>query len=179
MSDTWIISDTHFGHANVLNFKDDDGNLIRGARFSSMEEMDEYMVDQWNSVVKDGDKVYHLGDVYFGQGHQILHRLKGQKRLILGNHDNGKDQKLLQHFGKVYVWRMFPEFNILLTHVPVHDNSLQTKTKWNVHGHLHQNLINDARYFNVSVEQINYTPIHIEDVVSRLIKLNGSNQTLD
>jgi len=168
MSDIWVISDTHFGHSNILKFTDTNGNLIRGAKFSSLEEMDEHMIDQWNSTVKDGDKVYHLGDVYFGLGHQVLHRLKGQKRLILGNHDNGKDQKLAQHFSKVQVWRVFPEFNMLLTHVPVHPNSLEYRVEWNVHGHLHQHLVDDNRYFNVSVEQISYTPIHIEDIRSKM-----------
>jgi calcineurin-like phosphoesterase family protein len=168
MSDIWLISDTHWGHANVLKFTDSDGNLIRGSRFSSLEGMDEYMVESWNSVVKDGDKVYNLGDVYFGQGHKVLHRLKGQKRLILGNHDNGKDQHLLNNFGKIQVWRMFNEFNMLLTHVPVHPQSLEHGVKWNIHGHLHQNMVDDDRYFNVSVEQIDYKPIHIEDVVQRM-----------
>jgi len=164
MTDIWIISDTHWGHSNVLTFRDNDGNLIRGSRFSSLKEMDEYMIEQWNSVVKDGDKVYHLGDVYFDQGHNILHKLKGQKRLILGNHDNGKDQQLQKHFGKINLWRMFKEFDMLLTHVPVHPQSLEYGVKWNIHGHLHQNLINDDRYFNASVEQIDYKPVHIEDV---------------
>ena len=58
MSDIWVISDTHFGHSNILKFTDTNGNLIRGAKFSSLEEMDEHMIDQWNSTVKDGDKVY-------------------------------------------------------------------------------------------------------------------------
>jgi len=168
MANIWIVSDTHFGHANILKFVDKDGSLIRGARFSSLEEMDEHLVDQWNSVVKDGDKVYHLGDVYFGQGHRVLHRLKGQKRLILGNHDNGKDQNLIQHFGRIQVWRMFPEHNMLFTHVPVHPNSLEYQVKWNIHGHLHQHLVDDTRYYNVSVEQINYTPIHIEDIKAQM-----------
>jgi len=168
MSDTWVISDCHFGHSNILTFKDDSGNLIRGARFACIEEMDEYIVDQWNSVVKDGDKVYNLGDVYFGQGHQVLHRLKGQKRLILGNHDNGKDQRLLQHFGKIQVWRMFTEFNMVLTHVPVHPDSLGYKVLWNVHGHLHQHIVNDKRYFNASVEHLAYKPIHIEDIKTQM-----------
>ena len=164
MSDIWLVSDTHWGHENVLKFTDRDGKLIRGSKFASVEEMDEHMVERWNSVVKDGDKVYHLGDVYFAQGHRILTRLKGQKRLILGNHDNGKDQNLVRHFGKVVVWRMFTEFDMLLTHVPVHPQSLQYGVKYNIHGHLHQNSVNDDRYYNVSVEQIDYTPVHIEDV---------------
>jgi calcineurin-like phosphoesterase family protein len=161
MSDIWIVSDTHFGHANILKFKDKDDNLIR-PNFSSVEEMDEHMIDSWNSVVKDGDIVYHLGDVYFGDLGQCLNRCRGRKRLILGNHDDGKDPELQRSFGKIMMWRMFPEFGLVLTHVPVHESSLGIKAHKNVHGHLHQNLINDPRYINVSVECINYTPINIE-----------------
>ena len=78
MANIWVVSDCHFGHNNVLKFKDDDGNLIRGSKFSSIEEMDEHLIERWNSVVKAGDKVYNLGDVYFGQGHRVLPRLMGE-----------------------------------------------------------------------------------------------------
>ena len=56
MSDIWVISDTHFGHNNMLKFKDKNGDPIR-PNFSSTEEMDEHMIERWNSVVKDGDIV--------------------------------------------------------------------------------------------------------------------------
>ena len=62
--DIWVISDTHFNHSNILTFSDKVGNPVRA--FSSVEEMNEIMIDRWNSVVKPGDKVYHLGDVLFG-----------------------------------------------------------------------------------------------------------------
>ena len=77
----WVISDTHFGHANILSYSD--------RPFSNVTEMDEYMVTAWNETVKDGDIVYHLGDVYFSSvGAQNLPKLKGRKRLVLGNHDD-------------------------------------------------------------------------------------------
>jgi calcineurin-like phosphoesterase family protein len=161
MSDIWIISDTHFGHANMLRFKDSDGAFVR-SNFDSADHMDEHMIEQWNSVVKDGDIVYHLGDVYFDHGHNALSKLKGRKRLILGNHDNAKSSYLQNNFQKILMWRMFPEFGLLLTHVPVHESSLGFKVNKNVHGHLHQRKIADERYVNVSVECINYTPVHID-----------------
>lgn len=156
--DIWVISDTHFGHANIIGYC--------GRPFSNAVEMDEAMVERWNETVKDGDIVYHLGDVYFGaSGALALPKLKGHKRLIIGNHDNGKDQKLLSAFQKIAAWRMFPEFGLLLTHVPVHEDTLNPeKCPRNVHGHIHERSIEDQRYRCVSVEHTDYAPIHIEEL---------------
>jgi calcineurin-like phosphoesterase family protein len=174
MRDIWLISDTHFGHENILGFRHGgrDGPLIRGSRFSSVEEMDEAMIENWNKTVKPGDKVYHLGDVFFGPKDDFIKkwkRLNGQKRLILGNHDDAKFFAKHELVAKIDVWRIFPEFGVLLTHVPVHETTLyEGRFKGiesiNVHGHLHQNPSPSPMHRCVSVEQIDFTPIHIEDV---------------
>jgi calcineurin-like phosphoesterase family protein len=153
MKDIWVISDTHFGHQNIIRYCN--------RPFADEKEMNEAMIERWNSVVKPGDIVYHLGDVYFGEQGKVLHKLVGRKRLILGNHDLGKDPYIQNNFQKILMWRMFPEFGLLLTHVPVHPNSLFKVSK-NVHGHIHDKNMDDERYINVSVEQIDYTPVHIE-----------------
>lgn len=173
MARIFIISDTHFGHHNILNFTATDGSKIR--TFQDTAHMDEHMVECWNDTVNNDDIIYHLGDVYFGQGHEVLPRLKGRKRLILGNHDNGKDQNLLKHFQKISLWRMFPEYGVLLTHVPAHPSAFEYKNMKNIHGHIHQNTtmtlnedgtqVPDLRYINVSVEKIDYTPVSLESLV--------------
>lgn len=90
MSNIWIISDTHFNHKNILGFTDSEGKKFRGDLFKDVSDMNEQMIYNWNSVIKPEDKVYHLGDVYFGsqpEADAILSRLMGKKRLIVGNHD--------------------------------------------------------------------------------------------
>lgn len=167
----WVTSDTHFNHENIIKYC--------GRPFANAELMNEYMVEMWNSVVKPGDKVYHLGDVYMGGGFdredtlRTLSKLNGHKRLILGNHDNGKDQILQKVFQKIDVWRMFPQFGLLLTHVPVHEQSLfrgptgngkDPKKLKNVHGHIHEKQSPSEDHRCVCVEQIDYTPINIEEL---------------
>ena len=181
MSDIWVISDTHFHHANILNFLDENGELIRGKQFSTVDEMDECMLENWNSVVKPGDKVYHLGDVQMGNKEHFTKfwsRLNGTKRLIVGNHDDIKFMATGDFFKEVYMWRLLSEFGLLLTHAPIHENSLYRYPKkddvnsWdkpkeellNIHGHIHQNPSPEGRYRCVCVEQINYTPINIEEL---------------
>lgn len=176
MSKTFLISDTHFGHANILTFLDEDGKQLRP--FSSVQEMDETMVDNWNKTVSKNDKVYHLGDVLFSNRvlQTILPRLNGTKILIKGNHDNLKPSQYLQFFKDIRAYHVLDKF--VLSHVPIHPDSV-SRWKGNLHGHLHAGvvkkevvvdteigempaLVQDGRYMNLSVECIGYTPMDFE-----------------
>jgi len=160
---TFLISDTHFGHANILTFKNNDGSNLRP--YSSLEEMNETLISNWNSVVSSEDKIYHLGDVLFTKKwlDLILPRLNGTKVLIKGNHDNLKLSQYQQYFKDVRAYHILDKF--LLSHIPIHPESL---SKWdaNIHGHLHNNTLPDDKYLNVSVERINYTPVDFEYIRS-------------
>ena len=169
----WITSDTHFNHKNILNFKDDKGNSVRS--FSSVDEMNETIIERWNEVVKPGDKIYHLGDVFFGNIDWITNnwrRLNGKKRLIVGNHDNITNIVKSGMFEKVQMWRMFEEHNLLFTHVPVSHQSIfhdrvvhKKKPLTNVHGHIHNNDSPNGRYLNVCVEKTDYRPINMNELI--------------
>lgn len=168
MANIFVVSDTHFNHENILNFKDENENLIR--KFHDVHHMNEHMINRWNKTVQPGDKIYHLGDVYFGnqqRADEILSRLNGKKRLIVGNHDTiyGKGNVLQKHFQKIYMWRNFKEFNMVLTHVPIHESSFR-KVDINVCGHIHQQQPPSNKHFCVCVEQshIDYMPREITEV---------------
>jgi calcineurin-like phosphoesterase family protein len=164
MSETFFISDTHFGHTNILEYE-------KEARpFNNITEMNETMITRWNSVVKPMDKVYHIGDFCFGRENiKIAKFLNGQKRLVLGNHDKYPTVEYLQYFLSVHgalFWN-----NCVLTHIPVHPGQLEHRSQYNIHGHLHSKKIqdyrwdwpvDDDRYINVSCEQNNLTPINAE-----------------
>ena len=178
--DIWLISDTHFNHANILKFTDSrTGNLVRPG-FESVSHMNEHMIERWNSVVKQGDIVYHLGDVFFGDKEWFKKnwpRLNGSKRLIVGNHDDIPFLASGGFFKKVLMWRQFTEFDVILSHVPLHEMSSSRgrpdaqKRMVNVHGHIHQNSSPPGLYMNMSVEAIDYTPQNIEDVAAKAKKL--------
>jgi len=157
MAETYIISDTHFGHANSLTFLRDDGTKLRD--FSSVTEMDEYMIHRWNSVVRPEDKVIHLGDVAINRRClKLLSLLNGKKKLIMGNHDIFKLEDYTQYFYDVKAYRVFDGH--VFSHIPVHPSSIE-RWKGNVHGHLHDKKLDDPRYICMSVEQehVNYTPV--------------------
>lgn len=162
MKDIWLISDTHFQHENIIKYC--------ARPFKDSNDMDEYMIERWNHVVKPGDKVYHLGDVFFRDKEKfkkLWPRLNGKKRLIVGNHDDVKWLSNGGFFDKIMMWRWFGE--LLLSHVPVHPQTLSEGRGGfphavNVHGHTHTQGSPDGPYYSVCAELIHYTPIHIDEV---------------
>ena len=158
----WLVSDTHFGHANILTFTTPTGELIRPG-FASVEEMDERMITEWNAVVRPSDHIYHLGDVAMKQQpfNAIMPRLAGKKRLLRGNHDIFHTKIYARYFEEIGASRVFD--GLILTHIPIHPESLGRFTA-NVHGHIHERPSYGKRYLNVSVERTEYRPVSLEEV---------------
>ncbi len=174
----FFISDTHFGHEKCCTtFKRNDGSPLRP--FANAQEMDEEMVRRWNEVVREHDKVYHLGDVVISKKHlSILGRLNGSKRLVRGNHDIFKTKEYMEYFKEVYGIRVLED--LVLTHVPLHPASITERWGTNVHGHLHAHVVErqspyaksamltDPLYASVCVEQIDYRPIELSELRARI-----------
>ena len=165
MNTAYFISDTHFGHANCWKkFKKADGSPLRD--FNSTGAMNEAIISGWNTVVRPQDTVYHLGDVTMGKDLSILARCNGRKILVLGNHDLCSITEYKKYFHRVAGALAYKSW--ILTHFPVHPSSLGTRFTHNIHGHLHDATIPDDRYFNVSVERLDYTPISYEQLKDTL-----------
>lgn len=171
MKNIFFISDTHFGHANTFKlFKREDGTPLR--EFDSIEHMNDTMVERWNSVVGPYDRVYHCGDVVIRKEFlEVLRRCNGKKVLIMGNHDIFGHAAYLEHFEDIRAYKVMPEHGIIASHIPVYGDALSERFGTNIHGHLHANHVmrdgvRDSRYVNVSVEQINYTPVSLDEVLA-------------
>jgi calcineurin-like phosphoesterase family protein len=187
MPATFLISDTHFGHAGVCRFLRNDG-VTKLRPWDTPEEMDEEMVKRWNERVRPRDKVYHLGDVVINRKHlTTLGRLNGDKVLIRGNHDIFKLEDFTPYFRDVRGYHVMN--GMIFSHIPIHEESLG-RFGVNVHGHLHANRVMrrassmmefmergvhswiDPRYHCVCVEQTDFAPILLEDMIER-IKAEG------
>ena len=185
MINTFFTSDHHFGHKNILEYEKD------ARPFTTIEEMNETLIERWNDVVAPKDIVYHLGDFAFGKSNiKIAERLYGKKRLVMGNHDTYPTADYLSYFDKCYGVIFYNR--CILSHSPVHPNGLGSRWMLNLHGHLHSKRVlrlmpkayvypklthimpmteDDPNYFNVSVEQNNLTPIHWDVIAARLKEL--------
>ena len=182
MPSVFLVSDTHFGHAGVCRFTRSDGcTPLRP--WDDAAEMDEAMVAAWNDRVKPNDKVYHLGDVVINRkALKILHRLNGDKVLIKGNHDIFRLDEYTPFFRDIRGSHVMN--GMILTHIPVHETNLY-RFGTNIHGHLHTNRVMmtkhkgaaeeiDPRYFCVCVEQTDFKPIALEEVMKRIKEQGGT-----
>lgn len=137
---TYITSDLHFGHKNIMKFCPD----TRG-HFTDAEQMNELMIDDWNSIVEPDDLVYILGDVAFMPANKavpILKRLNGRKILIEGNHDvkQLKDNSFRACFEEIhkYLEVQWEKRKIVMFHYPIHKEWNQAhRGSIHFHGHLH------------------------------------------
>lgn len=154
----FFTSDTHFGHKFILTAGE-------GRPFASIEEHDEALVENWNSVVGPDDTVVHLGDVVMGtrtENLQIIKRLNGTKILIPGNHDyvsavekESRRERYMPIYGEVFD-RILPDIVIIgsvaISHYPpaeIPDHGEEDRyphmrppsysnTILFIHGHTHQ-----------------------------------------
>ena len=154
----YFIADTHFNHENIIKYCN--------RPFKNTEEMNEYIIKKWNSVVKSEDTVYHLGDVGFGtidELKKLLAKLNGTKILVMGNHDVRRSYKAWQEIGfsEVYKKKLIIN-NLVLTHEPIQDLE---ENQINVFSHIHNKPLEDIFEKNshicVSCEVVDYTPMSL------------------
>ena len=147
--------------------------------FSTVDEHDEYIIKQWNSVVHKRDTTYILGDITMetSEPYHLLARLNGVKHVVLGNHDIPKDVEELSKY-VVKISGMIKYKGMFLTHCPIHPMELGHRVNKNIHGHIHENIVKieeydgrtgyyetqDNRYIGVSCEQIGYTPKTLKEL---------------
>lgn len=175
----YFTSDTHYNHKNICRFSN--------RPFKSVQEMNEALIQNWNSVVKPEDTTYIIGDFNFGdagESKRILSRLNGSKNLIKGNHDRiqySSDSGF--GFIKDY-YELTHEFSdgfkqkLVLCHYAMRVWNKSHYGSWNLYGHSHGSLEPvgkqidvgvDAtllynKWFNVDANVKPYTPVSIEQI---------------
>lgn len=166
---TWFTADQHFGHTRILYFEAQN----RG-HFEDVRDMDEFMIQAWNSVVSKDDVVYHLGDFALAPKNrkkEIIKQLNGYKIAIRGNHDAGPIHMKEIGFNEVYNWMTLnlirdelPDKRILLIHES--NGFLKNKADKNVFdyilcGHVHSNWKRRGNAVNVGVDEWKFLPIEL------------------
>ena len=163
MSEIWFVSDTHFGHKNIIKYCD--------RPFADVEEMDQALVDNWNKLVAATDTVWHLGDFAFHNHHRIG-ELNGFIHLVPGNHDHERMPRLQPYVGRIYeevvYLKVSPTRRFVLCHYPF--EVWRREYPYHLHGHTHGSLQTQVRgRLDVGVDATKlYAPIHIDEVILKL-----------
>lgn len=149
----WWTADTHFRHRGVVQLSD--------RPFSTVEEMDEALIENWNKVVHPRDIVYHLGDFSFCSPKEIAKRLNGTIQLILGNHDKYGRPHYEEAFSWVghYKYIKFRDQKIAMSHYPMRSWQGMQRGTWHLFGHTHQTLKPAMGSCDVGVDYWGYYPI--------------------
>lgn len=173
MTDIFFTSDCHFGHSKILEYESNT------RKFSSVEEMDEQIIQNWNSVVNKSDDVYILGDLSFHKLNktvEIMSRLNGKFCLCIGNHDSKFSGK--QEFIDIFEGRVFDlietkinKIFFVMCHYPMltwnrsHYNSIQ------LFGHVHSKWKGNRQQLNVGMDCHSLFPVNIDQIPSLLENL--------
>ena len=177
MGTCFIISDHHLLHHRMYKYTNNTGERVRPWA-ENAPEADEMMIEAHNSVVRQGDTTYFVGDVAIHKrGLDLLPRMNGRKVLIRGNHDIFRMKQYAPHFADI---RGSHKLNrMILTHYPIHPNSIPHWCLANVHGHTHANdvtkmgadgySIPDNRYYNACVESAGIIPKSVEQVEQEIL----------
>lgn len=183
----FFTSDLHFGHKKIIP--------ICNRPFEDIDEMDQGLINNWNSVVKENDLVFILGDFCFRKKLywiEVLSKLKGLKYLILGNHDDPKNipyqcfvdvkDMLYLNIYKQTVTSTESEYDmydhLFLCHYPILSFPGMFRDTYQLYGHVHTRENNTGsdkdllqyliKSYDVGVDNNNYTPISYRDVMEKL-----------
>ena len=154
----YYISDLHFFHKNVTG----EGTNFDNRPFAIMEEMHETIKENWNSRVTGADHVYILGDMCWLHNESsisLVAQLKGQKSLLVGNHDQPKDQRYRQLFNEIVPYKELDDvidgkrYGVVLSHFPIafwnhqhkytRDGNEHKKWAIQLYGHVHNSVEED------------------------------------
>lgn len=169
----WITSDLHFNHQNILKYEP------ASRPFETVEEMNETLINNWNSYVNDEDTVFILGDLCMGQVSEaaaLVNRLKGKKILVRGNHDTKGRIKVyeeecgievhdiyyLPYKGRFFIMCHFPidskEFIDMIREANVETVLLYG----HVHGNAPKGYVDGT--FHVGVDTNDLRPVSVEEI---------------
>lgn len=174
-SNIWFTSDTHFGHNKDFIYKP--------RSFNNIQEHDEVIIENWNSIVQPRDIVYHLGDTIMGRdreyGLECMRRLNGFIYLVGGNHDTfNKQKELINECGVIYLGhaakiKISKRLSFFLCHYPVLTAPVDAagnihSTLYSLCGHTHtKNKFIDwdkGGIYHVELDAHSCYPVAIEDI---------------
>ena len=169
MSRTWFTADTHFGHGRIIE--------LCGRPYKNVGEMDADLIARWNSVVQEGDDVWHLGDFCHRSARparDYLQRLRGRVHLVHGNHDN-LDTRSCALFAssQPFAQAKVEGVRLCLLHYGMRVWPGSRRGALHLYGHSHGRLPGDRQCVDVGVDYAPwaYRPVSLAELQAHLLTL--------
>lgn len=166
MRKIFFTSDLHINHYNLI--------VKVRSQFKNCEEHSNTIIKNWNSVVSNEDLVYIIGDVVWDRDFSILNELNGEKKVVKGNHDNKQDLQRAKSQKYICNWSYYEGFTyenkyIFMCHFPMLSWNRSRHGSFMAYGHCHGNQkFSWGKSMDVGVDCNNFTPVYIDDFVSKL-----------
>lgn len=128
--------------------------------------------EQWNERITGADHIYILGDLAWKENEETISfvsTLRGNKHLVLGNHDRCKDQRYKQLFVEVVDYKEAKdivdgkEYYVVMSHFPLafwnhqhrYRRDREEHRNWSVHlyGHVHNSV--EEKYYQEFIQRLN------------------------
>lgn len=139
----WFMSDLHYNHQNILRIN----QKTRGDRFETIEEMNQYIIDELIAKVDPSDYVFDLGDLIWKERSEDIQTISAilpvKSYRVLGNHDGtnlgawGKCWMGVYDLLDLIIKYRGEDIRLTLSHYPILDWNHRYRGSWNIHGHCH------------------------------------------
>lgn len=152
----WFTSDEHYGHTNILKYND--------RPWDTIEEMDEGLISNFNSVVDKGDVTIHAGDFcWLNKKEDVykkyVNRLNGTHILLIGSHDHWQSNSAR------YIWRKRIDGNLIVVcHYCMKTWEASHYNSWQLFGHSHGRLEGVGKQYDIGVDNNMYYPVSFETI---------------
>jgi calcineurin-like phosphoesterase family protein len=164
----FFTADQHFDHKNIIEYCN--------RPFSSVDEMNNTIINNHNSVVGFNDEVYHLGDFTFIKNHnKFLSRLNGKHFFIRGNHDHKNLDGNYEWVKEVHLFKS-KRVKIYLSHYAGLTWPESHKGAFHLFGHSHGKVKGVGRSMDVGVDVNNFTPVSFDEIKKRLLKIDHTEK---
>ena len=183
----FFTSDTHFDHKNIIKYCN--------RPWETVEEMNQGLIDNWNSVIGPDDTVFHLGDVSFGGNTNLINyvcELNGHIILIKGNHDRKLQQSICDKLFDYTCQQLtlnIDGITVFLNHFPFlcFSGTYNTDKSIQLFGHIHSGPLSSGpdidrfnkygvyNQYDVGVDNNHYKPISWNEILKKIDYANITN----
>lgn len=157
----WILTDTHFGHRNMINYEN------RPQDFSSL-----ILRNTKETIGKQGVLLF-LGDFCIGNDEMWHQNFFGRLNprvmgwMVLGNHDKKNLTWYLDHGWDMVCFSL--ELKIHGKHLRFTHEREETLPEGviNVHGHSHSKGESDENHISLAIEKMKYGPEELRNILGK------------